>query len=449
MDELAKLIEITVGGKIYRYVLDKNHLSEKLPSLNRKVFETKATLVNDILSRGVAEINVREDLLADLWSGRKLRIKLGIDPTGFDLTLGHAVVLRKLKQFQEAGHQIVLLIGNFTAQIGDPTGKSQTRKILTKEEVMKNAQTYLDQAAKILDINKIEIVYNADWLENMTFAEVLKLAGNFTVAQMLERDMFQERIRNDKEINLVEFMYPLMQGYDSVPLKADVEVGGTDQLFNMMCARPIQKSLGLKPQNVLTVPILVGLDGKEKMSKSLGNYIAILDTPKEMYGKTMSIPDDLIINYFELATEVSTAEIKKIEKELHNGANPRNVKAKLAFAITKLYHGEQEAMKAAKEFDEIFKKGGLPDNIPEWKMENLSSTVLEKSGIGDEKLKIIDVLVALGFCASKGEARRAIEGGGVRIEGEKVESIETELSLSEGEKKLLQLGKRKFVWLKS
>jgi len=441
MDELCNLIDSTVGGEISRYILNKENLSTDLPEIDKDEFRKKAKLINEILNRGVAEINVREDLEAELWSSRKLRIKLGIDPTGFDLTLGHAVVLRKLKQFQDAGHQIVFLIGNFTAQIGDPTGKSQTRKILTKQEVMENAKTYLKQAKRVLDVSKFEIVYNADWLEGMTFAEVLKLAGNFTVAQMLERDMFQERMKANKEINLVEFMYPLMQGYDSVPLKADVEIGGTDQLFNMMAARPIQKSFEVKPQNVLTVPILVGLDGKEKMSKSLGNYIGILDSAKEMYGKTMSIPDNVILNYFELATEVPLDEIKDLEKELKAGKNPRDVKARLAFEITKLYHGENEALKAREEFDEIFKKGGLPDEIGEFKLEG------REEGGANLNSRVQEILVAVGFCGSKGEAKRAIEGGGVRIDGEKISDINFELKLEKEDKKLLQLGKRKFVYL--
>ncbi len=435
LEELSRLIEANLGGKISSYIVDKNTPTVNLPEHNREEFTKKSNLVNEILNRGVSEINVREDLEAELWSAKKLRIKLGIDPTGFDLTLGHAVVLRKLKHFQDAGHQIVFLIGNFTAQIGDPTGKSQTRDVLDKQQVMKNAETYLRQAAKVLDVSKFEIRYNADWLENMSFSDVLKLASNFTVAQMLERDMFQDRIKAAKEINLVEFMYPLMQGYDSVPLEADVEIGGTDQLFNMMCARPIQKSLNFKAQNVLTVQILVGLDGKEKMSKSLGNYIAIMDCPKEMYGKTMSIPDEIIINYFELATDVPMEEVRAIEQQLKNEKiNPRDLKARLAFEITKLYHGEKEASKAQEEFKEIFQQGGLPKEIGE-------------CSVVSGRCLVVELLIQSGFCGSKGEAKRSIEGGGVRIDGAKIEDVNFEITLKKGKKKLLQLGKRKFVYL--
>lgn len=389
--------------------------------------------IDEILNRGVAEINVRDDLQEKLNSGKKLRVKFGIDPTGFDLTLGHAVPLRKLKQFQDAGHEIILLFGNFTAQIGDPTGKSQTRKVLTKEDVMENAKTYLKQASKIIDTENLEVVYNADWLENMSFADVLKLAGNFTVAQMLERDMYQERIKNNKEINLVEFMYPLMQGYDSVPLKADVEIGGTDQLFNMMCARPIQKANELEPQNVITVPILVGTDGHEKMSKSLGNYIALMDTPREMFGKTMSIPDDVIINYFELATTVPMEEIAEIKKELEAGVNPRDIKIKLGKEIVKLYHTEQDANQAEAEFINMFQKKGKPDEI-------------EEVSLGKPEWNIVDLISETEMVSSKSEGRRMVEQGAVKIDDEKVDSYEDIIQIGDGV--LVQVGKRKFLTVK-
>ena len=391
--------------------------------------------INEILNRGIAEINIHEDLEKKLNSGKSLRVKFGIDPTGFDLTLGHAVPLRKLKQFQDAGHHIILLFGNFTAQIGDPTGKTETRKVLTKTQVEDNAKSYLEQASKIIDIKNIEIVYNADWLEPMNFSEVLQLAGNFTVAQMLERDMFQERIKNNQHINLVEFLYPLMQGYDSVPLKADVEIGGTDQLFNMMCARPIQKKCGLEPQNVITVPILVGTDGHEKMSKSLGNYIALMDTPREMFGKTMSIPDDVIINYFELATEVPMEEIAEIEKELQNGANPRDIKIRLAKEIVTLYHSKEEADNAEKEFLNMFQKGGKPDEIE------------EKIIKPKDNLTIVDLIAETGMVTSKSNGRRMVEQGAVKINDEKVLSIDKIIDIGNGI--LIQVGKRKFLKIKT
>jgi len=386
--------------------------------------------INEILNRGVAEINIRKDLELKLKSNKKLRIKFGIDPTGFDLTLGHAVVLRKLKQLQNAGHHIILLFGNFTAQIGDPTGKSQTREPLTKAQVEKNAETYLEQAGKVIDINNVEIVYNADWLEPMNFSDVLKLAGNFTVAQMLERDMYQERIKKNQEINLVEFMYPLMQGYDSIPIKADVELGGTDQLFNMMCARTIQKAHGLEPQNVITVPILVGTDGKEKMSKSLGNYIALNDTPREMFGKTMSIPDKIILNYFELATEVPMEEIQEIEKELNNDTNPRDVKIRLGKEIVKLYHTDRAADQAEQEFLNVFQKGGKPDRI-------------EEVSIGTNKINIVDLITTTKMVVSKSDGRRMLQQGAVKVDDVKIESHAETIQIGDGI--LVQVGKRKFL----
>lgn len=386
--------------------------------------------INEILNRGVAEINIREDLEKKLQSGKKLRIKLGIDPTGFDLTLGHAVVLRKMKHFQDAGHHIMLLFGNFTAQIGDPTGKSQTRVPLTKEQIEKNAGTYLEQAGKVIDIKNIEVVYNADWLEPMSFGDVLKLAGNFTVAQMLERDMYQERIKKNQEINLIEFMYPLMQGYDSVPMKADVELGGTDQLFNMMCARTIQKAYELEPQNVITVPILVGTDGHDKMSKSLGNYIALTDTPREMFGKTMSIPDEIIINYFELATEMPMEEIEEIKKELASGTNPRDIKIKLAKEIVKLYHTDADANQAENEFLNMFQKGGKPDEI-------------EEISIKKAEINIVDLIAETKMVSSKSDGRRMIQGGAVKVDDVKIESHENVIQIGNGI--LVQVGKRKFL----
>ena len=282
--------------------------------------------IETLLDRGTVEVIVRKELEEKLKSGEKLRIYLGLDPTGSDLTIGHAVPLRKLKDFQDAGHQVILLFGTFTAKIGDPSGKSQTRRPLTDEEIAKKMETYLEQAAKIIDIDNIEIVKNGDWLGKMSFEDVLKLASTYTVSQMLQRDMYQERIKANKEINLTEFMYPLMQGYDPIPIKADIQVGGTDQLFNMMAGRKIMEAYGVKPQAVITTPILEGLDGKEKMSKSLGNYIGMLDSPKEMYGKTMSIPDDLIIRYFELATEVDLETIKGYKKQIDSGENPVGLK---------------------------------------------------------------------------------------------------------------------------
>lgn len=386
--------------------------------------------MNEILTRAVAEVNVKENLEKKLNSGKKLRVKFGIDPTGFDLTLGHAVALRKLKQFQDLGHQVVLLFGNFTAQIGDPTGKSQTRAPLTKEQIEQNSKTYLEQAAKILDIDKIELVYNADWLEKLSFEDVLKLAGNFTVAQMLERDMFQDRIRKNQQINLVEFMYPLMQGYDSVPIKADIELGGTDQLFNMMCARDIQRSHGMEAQDVMTVPILVGLDGHEKMSKSLGNYIAINDSANEMFGKIMSIPDKRIQNYFELCTEVPMQEITDLIKSMDEGVNPRDVKLRLAREIVSLYHTEELSISAQEAFLSVFQKNEVPEDMP----------VLELS---KGSMQLWSLVNQTNLCSSNGESKRMIEQGSVKINSEKI--TDPNFSLMLDKELILQIGKRKWM----
>jgi tyrosyl-tRNA synthetase len=400
--------------------------------LSKQVVEArKLHLLNqDLLCRGVSQVNVYEDLEKRLYLGEKLRIKFGIDPTGSDLTLGHAVALRKLKKFQEAGHTVVLLFGTFTAQIGDPTGKSQTRTMLTKEQVLLNVETYLTQAAQILDPASLEIRYNHEWLEPLDFSGVLSLAGNFTVAQMLERDMFQERIKAGREINLVEFMYPLMQGYDSVPLRADVEIGGTDQLFNMMCARPIQKAHGLLPQNVMTVPILVGTDGKEKMSKSLGNYIALNDSAVDMFGKTMSIRDESLVDYFELATDLSFAEIAEIKRDLASGVNPRDLKLRLAEAITALYHGPDAVLAAREHFLRVFSEREVPLDIPVF-------------SLGKEQIELIELLLLLKFANTKGEARRLIEGGGVKIDEEKIADLAYVVALDR--ERLLKAGKRNFA----
>jgi len=425
--ELADLLEKECGAKIKLAELTLDSPECVLPFVEDEI----SSEFTELLNRGVAEINVRENLEKKLKEGKKLRVKFGIDPTGFDLTLGHAVPLRKLKAFQDAGHQVVLLFGNFTAQIGDPTGKSQARKILTKEDVETNAKTYLKQAAKILDINNIELVYNADWLEKMSFSDVLKLAGNFTVAQMLERDMFQERMKKSQQINLVEFMYPLMQGYDSVPIRADVEIGGTDQLFNMMCARPLQKAYGVPVQNVITVPILVGLDGHEKMSKSLGNYIALNDSASDMFGKTMSIPDALIINYFELATGVSLEEIKKIEKELSKSdVNPRDIKIRLAKEIVTLYHTAKDADEAEQNFLQVFQKGGIPEDIAE-------------IDLAKEETQLWALINATKLCGSSSNAKQMIEQGSVKIDGEKFADKNEMIQVKS--EMIIQVGKRKWV----
>lgn len=399
-----------------------------------KTSKTNPDSVSNLLNRNVSEVVIKKELEKKLLSGKKLRIKLGIDPTGPYLTLGHMVVIRKLREFQKAGHQIVLLFGNFTAQIGDPTGKSTTRQPMNAAQISENAKTYLEQVSKVLDLKKTEVVWNADWLGKFNFQDVLRLAGNFTVAQMLERDMFQERIKKDQPIGLHEFLYPLMQGYDSVEIKADLELGGTDQLFNMLAARPLQKAANMPEQSVMTMKILVGTDGIKKMGKSEGNFIAVLDEPSEMFGKIMSIPDNIILNYFELCTDYELAELKNIEKELKNGVNPRDIKIKLAKAIIEIYHSKEAADKAANEFNQVFSKGGIPDNI-------------ETITISHSKKPIIDLLVENKLVKSKSDVRRLINGGGIKVDQNKVTDYNLILDLEK--EKLIQIGKRIFIKFKS
>jgi len=390
--------------------------------------------IHNLLNRGTVEVLVKADLEKKLLSGKKLKIKFGIDPTGSDLHIGHMVVIRKLKEFQELGHEILLLFGNFTGQIGDPTGKDQTRAIKTQDQLEANAKHYLAQVSKLLDIKKIKVVWNADWLKKLNFANIIHLASNFTVAQMLERDMFQKRMATNAPISVHEFMYPLMQGYDSVALECDVELGGTDQTFNLLAGRTLQKAYAQIPQDIMTVPILEGTDGKLKMGKTTQNYIGVNESPKEMYGKIMSIPDDIIMKYFELATDVPLEEVAKIKKSMEEGENPRNLKMRLAREIISIYHDEKAAEAAEKEFIEIFANKGLPEDI-------------EEKTVAHTELNIVELLSNTGLTASKGEARRLIEGGGVKVDGEKVMDLTLIINLKK--EKLLQVGKRKFLKVKT
>ena len=386
--------------------------------------------ISAILNRGTVEVLVKKDLEKKLLSGKKLRIKLGIDPSGKDLHIGHMVVIRKLKEFQDLGHHILLLFGNFTGQIGDPTGKNQARQIKTQEELELNAKHYLAQVKTILDINKIEVVWNADWLRKLNFSDVVQLASNFTVAQMLERDMFQDRIKVNAPISVHEFMYPLMQGYDSVALKADVELGGTDQTFNLLAGRTLQKAYGQIPQDVITVPILEGTDGKLKMGKTTNNYIGVSEEPSQMYGKIMSIPDNLILKYFELATNESKEEIEKMKKAIEEGENPRNLKMRLARAIITIYHNRNATIAAENQFIEVFSNKGLPEDIPVKRVAKGGNSIVE-------------LLSKTGLTSSKNEARRLIEGGGVKIDGVKVTPDREEIIINK--EILIQVGKRKFL----
>jgi len=383
------------------------------------------------LNKGTVEVIVKEDFEKKLRSGKKLRVKLGIDPSGSDLHLGHMVVIRKLKELQDLGHHIILLFGNFTGQIGDPTGKMEARKPKTQKELEKNAEHYLEQVGKLIDIENVEVVWNADWLAPLSFKDVVQLAANFTVAQMLERDMFQDRIQAGLPISMHEFLYPLMQGYDSVALKADVELGGTDQTFNLLAGRVLQRAYGQEPQNILTVPILEGLDGKKKMGKSENNYIGINEEPKSMYGKVMSIPDNLILRYFELTTDITLDELKNLKKQFDAGVNPRDLKMRLAREIVALYHDEKAAKGAEEEFVNVFRNKQLPDEIPEM--------VFDKN-----TWNIIDLLVEGKLVSSKSDGRRMIDGGGVKIDSAKVDSIHTNVDLNK-KGVLLQVGKRKYL----
>jgi len=382
-----------------------------------------------ILKRNVVDFVSEEELLDRIKRKGKLRVKLGVDPSRPDLHLGHAVVLRKLREFQDLGHTVVLIIGDFTARIGDPSGRNETRPMLTKEEVLENAKTYQEQAFKILDPERTELRFNGEWLDRMTFADVIVLASKYTVARMLERDDFARRFREGIPITISEFLYPLAQAYDSVAIQADVELGGTDQLFNLLVGRKIQEEYGQEPQIVMTMPIIEGTDGKLKMSKSYGNYIAFNDPPEEMYGKLMSIPDELIIKYMRLLTDVPEERIEEYERKMKEKTiNPRDVKMVLAYEITRFFHGEENAKKAQEQFVKVFQKKEIPDEMP----------IVE---ISQEK-NIVDLLVEIGAVSSKSEAKRLVAQGGVYIDGERIEDIK--FTVKPVGEQVLKVGKRKF-----
>ncbi|SMB98905.1 tyrosyl-tRNA synthetase [Thermanaeromonas toyohensis ToBE] len=390
-----------------------------------------------VIRRGAAEIIPEEDLEKkirhSLRTGRPLRVKLGLDPTAPDIHLGHTVVLHKLRQFQELGHQVIIIIGDFTGRIGDPTGRSETRRQLSEEEVKANAETYKEQIFKILDPQRTEVVFNSSWLGRLTFSQVIELAAKVTVARMLEREDFSRRFQEGRPIGIHEFFYPLMQGYDSVALKADVELGGTDQKFNLLMGRTLQREYGQEPQVALMMPILPGLDGVQKMSKSLGNYIGINEPPKEMYGKTMSLPDELMLLYFELVTTLSLEELEDVRRGLAQGTlHPRDAKMYLAREIVKLYHGEAAALQAEAEFRKVFQERELPEEIPEVE-------VLEA------RMWAPRLLVRCGLAPSTSEARRLILQGAVKMDGVKLKDPEADIEISPGA--VLQVGKRKFVRL--
>ncbi len=388
------------------------------------------------LKRGVEEILLEKELLERLESGRPLRVKAGFDPTAPDLHLGHTVLLNKLKQFQDLGHEAIFLIGDFTGMIGDPTGKNQTRKPLSRDEVIENARTYEEQIYKILDPERTLIMFNSSWMNAMSAADLIQLAAKFTVARMLERDDFSKRYQSGQAIAIHEFLYPLIQGYDSVALKADVELGGTDQKFNLLVGRQLQESHGQKPQVVMTLPILEGLDGVQKMSKSLGNYIGIAEPPDEMFGKIMSISDELMWRYFELLSFRPMEEVEAFRKACGEGANPRDYKVKLALEIVTRFHGAEAAQKALENFEARFKQGILPEDLP---LQRLPSP-------DPEGYAIANLLKDAGLVKSTSEALRMIKQGAVRIDGERVS--DPKLVLPPDETHIFQVGKRKFAKVK-
>lgn len=412
-----------------------SHLKEQLNEEQRA--EVMRQLA--IYSQGVQEIIPTEELenkiAKSLLENKPLKIKLGLDPSAPDVHLGHTVVLNKMRQFQENGHIIQLIIGDFTGKIGDPTGKSIARKQLTDEEVKHNAKTYFEQFAKVIDMDKVELHYNSKWLSKLNFEEIIQLSGKITVARLLERDDFEERIAFGKPISLHEFFYPLMQGYDSVVLECDIELGGTDQHFNILMGRHFQEKFGKEKQVALLMPLLEGLDGVEKMSKSKKNYIGIDESPQEMYGKSMSIPDELMDKYFELITDFSPEQIQDIKEQMKTGVlHPRDAKMLLSKTIVRMYHGIEEANKAEQHFISVFQKGDIPKEIP----------VI--SWLGQREMSIIDFLVELQLFTSKSEARRMIENRGVKLNGETVEDTKFQVNIID--KLIVQVGKRKFVKIK-
>ena len=386
----------------------------------------------EVIRRGADEILTEEALVKKLRGGRPLKIKAGFDPTAPDLHLGHTVLINKLRQFQELGHEVLFLIGDFTAMIGDPTGKSATRPPLSRDEVLENAKTYEHQVFKILDAEKTTVLFNSTWMSEMRAADLIQLSARHTVARMLERDDFSKRYKGGHSISIHEFLYPLVQGYDSVAIKADVELGGTDQKFNLLVGRQLQESYGQEPQVALTMPILEGLDGVQKMSKSLRNYIGITDQPEEMFGKLMSISDDLMWRYFELLSFKSLSEIEKLKADVDGGFNPRDVKVLLCMEIVERFHSRKAALAANDSFIARFRQGAVPDEMPEF---NLTS-----DGNG---LPIANLLKDANMVASTSEALRMIKQGAVRINGERIE--DKSLICASGSSEIYQVGKRRFA----
>lgn len=390
---------------------------------------SKEEILSDLLVRGVEDVIDREHLESELRSGKALRVKLGIDPTSPNIHLGRAIPLRKLRDFQELGHTVVIIVGDFTAQVGDASDKLAKRPMLKREAINEYLKSYKSQLGKVLDLEKAEFRYNSEWLDKLGFQEIAELAEQFSVQQMLERRNFRDRFEAHEEISLREFMYPLMQGYDSVAVSADIELGGFDQLFNLKAGRVIQRHYGQKEQDIMTFSMLEGTDGR-KMSSSWGNVIALNDTAEDMFGKVMSVRDELIIKYFTLCTDVSVGEIKEMENALDSGANPRDLKVHLGIEIVSLYHGDDEAQRVASEFDRVFRDKEMPSEMDE-------------VSVGADSATALDVLMASGAVSSKSEARRLIEQGGMKIDGAKIDGVESVITIGDGV--VLQAGKHRFV----
>ncbi len=395
-----------------------------------KTVEEQFRIITKGVSMLVDEEELKSKLAESIKNNRPLVIKLGLDPSAPDIHLGHAVVLRKIKQMQDLGHEAVIIIGDFTGKIGDPSGKSKGRNALSDEQVKENARTYFEQIFKVLDKEKTTVRYNSEWLSKLNFEDVLNLAATTTVARMMERDDFQNRFSNNVPIGIHEFFYPLMQAYDSVALKADIELGGTDQTFNILMGRTLQKAMGQPQQIAMFMPLLEGLDGVEKMSKSLGNYIGVYESAEVMFKKVMEVPDELIFKYFELATDEHPDRIEAVGQELAQGKNPRDVKYSLAEIITRLYHTEQELIQAKEYYDTAFSKKAIPDQIPELHIKAESRLT-----------EIIPLLVERGLASSNGEFRRLVQQGGVQLNQQKLEELDAVLTNGD----VLKIGKRRFV----
>jgi tyrosyl-tRNA synthetase len=412
--------------------------SPREPAIEREV-RRQVEMLKDRADSLVTEEELREKVKRSLVAGEPLKVKLGVDPSAPDLHLGHVVVMRKLREFQELGHEIYFVIGDFTATIGDPSGKSQTRPQISREEVEANAETYRQQATMILNPEKTHTVFNASWLAPMTFRDVVRLGSRFTVARMLERDDFQKRYQKGLPIAVHEFLYPLAQAYDSVAINADVEIGGTDQTFNLLVGRVIQKEYGQEPQVTLTMPLLVGLDGADKMSKSLGNYIGVKDEPKDMYGKVMSIPDSLMASYYRLVLAETDAWVKAFEQGLEIGeTHPMDAKMELARRIVAEFHGDGAAQAARKEFLRVFRERELPEEVQDVRLEGVS---------GGDTVGLARLISLAGLAESSAEARRLIRSGAVKVEGIKIDQESASCDVKDG--MLLQVGKRRFCRIRA